>query len=496
MLRSRSLRTNQVAQHGQPEGQPEGQLHRARSDTGLASNRAISHTSTSVGPQSPRTAQFVRTSQTSRTLGAVDSATSVGAPASPVKAGGTRADQGLSSGQSAEPKPIDKKFQDPRNNRSGLALGTGNILMRHMQVWMREDDAPGHDLPTSKEYIARVLSSVSSVQCQCGTEAEAFVKGSAARIDNDQENPLLFMKAAKAAVCRIEQLLLSQHSDNIRIAAAGGPHAAQSRREAGLPIAPGGFDLEGTVQTAVEYACIRPLLGRIMSIARHAAGDKEVFLQTKIQKLKPKAFDDYLVGDGASEMKSKLRGRDWSPTIAHFDELSKPMLPCQALRILQRTVYSMQEIAASQPFPGRSGMPVHKLSQDFMTQILCFVIVQSSVEELRSIHLVMTELSPSSVVEPGTQTFHGSTTWCYRVFSNAMSVIEGMSVSLGMDNQDQALAASSASGVGGGGVGGGDVSIEVKSRKIRCSDTSRLQHMTNDMRWARSGWLTTRCLPV
>ena len=64
---------------------------------------------------------------------------------------------------------------------------------------------------------------------------------------------------------------------------------------------------------------------------------------------------------------------------------------------MQQTVSSMQEIAASQPYPGRAGAPVQKLSQDVMTQVLCYVIVQSSVEELRSIHLVMTELSPAQV---------------------------------------------------------------------------------------------------
>ena len=57
----------------------------------------------------------------------------------------------------------------------------------------------------------------------------------------------------------------------------------------------------------------------------------------------------------------------------------------------------------------------------------CYVIVQSSVDELRSIHLVIAELSPADVVEAG-PTAEGSSTWCYRLFSHAMSVIEGMTV--------------------------------------------------------------------
>lgn len=356
--------------------------------------------------------------------------------------GGGGAGVGPSRSDPPQSQANRRSFQDPRNSRSGLALGTGNILMRHMQVWMREDNAPGHDLPTAKEYIAKVLSSMSSAE---GQEAEKFVKGSAARIDNDQENPLLFMNTVKSAVNRVKEMLLASGAESINVAAAGGQVAARARVQAGQPIAPASFDLEGTVHTAVEYACVRPLLGRIMGIARYAVGDKEVFLQTKIQKLKPKAFDEYLVGEGAAAMKQSLRGRDWRTTIEHFNELSKPMLPSQALRILQRTVSSMHETASSQPYPGRAGAPVNALSQDFVTQILCYVIVQSSAEELRSIHLVIKELSPPVVVEQG-PTIEGSSTWCYRVFSNAMSVIEGMTVSLSMDNQDQALAKSAAGG--------------------------------------------------
>jgi hypothetical protein len=217
-------------------------------------------------------------------------------------------------------------FRDPRNSRNGLALGTGNILMRHMQVWIREDDAPGHDLPTVKEYIAKLLASNSSAE---GMDAVKFVKGAAARIDNDQENPLLFIRTVKTAVDKLKGMLLSpERRAKIDEAAAGGLSSANMRVKAGLRIAPDSFDREGTVHTAVEYACVRPLLGRIMSIARQAAGDKEVFLQTKIQKLKQKEATEYFV-DHAAEMKAKLRGRNWSSAIELFNILRHPMLPSQ-----------------------------------------------------------------------------------------------------------------------------------------------------------------------
>lgn len=69
------------------------------------------------------------------------------------------------------------------------------------------------------------------------------------------------------------------------------------------------------------------------------------------------------------------------------------------------------------------------LIEKTVTQLLCFVVVQSSVQWLRSIHLVITELSEPIVTTPGPTTA-GTPTWCYRVFSNSLSEIEGMTVSL------------------------------------------------------------------
>jgi hypothetical protein len=215
----------------------------------------------------------------------------------------------------------------------------------------------------------------------------------------------------------------------------------------GLPIAPDSFDLEGVVHNGVEYACVRPLLGRIMRVARQAKEDEEVFLKTKIQKLKAKSIDEY-VGDNAGVVKARLAHGSWADAVAVFNELAKPMLPSQVLRNLQRTISSIREQAhraGCLEAPQLGSERVAQLGEEAVTQLLCFVIVQSSVESLRSTHLVVSELSDPVSVEPGPTT-ENTATWCYRVFSNALSVIEGMTVSLSMDNHDQRLASVQGSG--------------------------------------------------
>ena len=61
---------------------------------------------------------------------------------------------------------------------------------------------------------------------------------------------------------------------------------------------------------------------------------------------------------------------------------------------------------------------------------LGYVVVQSDGQWLRSIHLVVKELSDPTVIDPSGVVDVGSATWCYRVFSNALLVIEGMTVSM------------------------------------------------------------------
>jgi hypothetical protein len=317
---------------------------------------------------------------------------------------------------------------DPRNVSNGLALGTGTILRRHVQVWIREDDAPGHDFPTAKEYLAELLSSGDTPE---GRECERFVKSSAAKVDNDRANPLLFIGTVKEHLAKVKTRLSDERAREINVAAAGGAPAASARERMGLPTAPVSFDLRGLVHNGVEYACVRPLLGRIMRVARAAKEDEEIFLKTKIQKLKAKSVTEYM-GSSHGIAPAWLRGIDWGGIVAILNELVRPMLPAQVLRTLQRTVSTIRAAATDADLANGG------LNEQDVTRLLCYVIVQSSVESLRSIHLVVSELSDPVTVQPGPTT-ENSATWCYRVFSNALSVIEGMTVSLSMDHHDQRL---------------------------------------------------------
>ena len=323
----------------------------------------------------------------------------------------------------------------PWNVSQGLALGGGNILRRHVQIWIREDDAPGHDVPPAKELVAQLLSSTDAPE---GLYCERFVKSSAARVDNDRDNPLLFIGTVKGHLARVKEMLLGdERSQMILAAAAGGAEAAAAREEMGLPVAPDTFDLPGVVHNGVEYACVRPLLGRIMRVAKQAKEDEEIFLKTKIQKLKAKSVAEY-VADSTDILPARLHNGVLEGSVRTFNELAKPMLPSQVLRALQHTIRSMRQSAAEAQSTSNG------LGEETVTRLLCFVIVQSAVESLRSTHLVVSELSDPVTVQPGPTTVD-TATWCYRVFSNALSVIEGMTVSLSMDSHDQQLQQSSSS---------------------------------------------------
>ena len=282
-----------------------------------------------------------------------------------------------------------------------------SIIARHVSVWLG-DDSPG-EAKKAKACVAQLLGSADAPQ---GAECERFVKRSAALIDNDRANPLLFIGTVKEEIATVSAMLLAADSE----VWAAGAEDLRGRESADE-------DLRWLVHVGVEFACVRPLLGRIMSVARQAREKEEAFLKTQVHKLKTNGISDFISVDATRTVApSGMDRRAWDGVIQTFNELQRPMLPSHVLRQLQRTVDGIRGVAE----PEGSGKA---LAEQTVTQLLCFVVVQSSVQWLRSIHLVVTELSEPVVTTPG-PTKALSPTWCYRVFSNALSVIEGMTVSL------------------------------------------------------------------
>ena len=278
------------------------------------------------------------------------------------------------------------------------------ILARHLRGFVEDERVMAGAARGAKVCLAQLLWSNAEVE---GAECERFVKRSAALIDNDRANPLLFIGTVKDFVAEVTAMLVS-HERVQSIAAASSTDSEQP-------------DLSTIAHVALEFACVRPLLGRIMKVARQAREEEEAFLKTQIQKLKTKDVADFVNVDAARTIAS--RGMDraaWDAVIEIFNELQRPMLPSQVLQQLQRTLQAVRGVAEQDSCV---------LAERTVTQLLCFVVVQSTVQWLRSIHLVVTELSEPVVTTPG-PTKAGSPTWCYRVFSNSLSEIEGMTVSL------------------------------------------------------------------
>ena len=311
-----------------------------------------------------------------------------------------------------EPEPEPGTIQGRRPPRLRGTTGTmtappahgANILARHLHGFVEDERVVAGAARGAKECLAQLLLSKAEVE---GVECERFVKRSAALIDNDRANPLLFIGTVKDFVAQVTGMLVS-HEHIQSIAAANSTDSDQP-------------DLSTMAHVALEFACVRPLLGRIMKVARQAREEEEAFLKTQIQKLKTKDVADFVNVDAARTIAS--RGMDraaWDAAIEIFNELQRPMLPSQVLQQLQRTLQAVRGVAEQDSCV---------LAERTVTQLLCFVVVQSTVQWLRSIHLVVTELSEPVVTTPG-PTKAGSPTWCYRVFSNSLSEIEGMTVSL------------------------------------------------------------------
>ena len=303
---------------------------------------------------------------------------------------------------------------------------TASILARHVSVWLGDDAG---EAKQAKACVAQLLGSAAAPQ---GAECERFVKRSAALIDNDRANPLLFIGTVKEEIATLSAMLLADEA---------GVWAAASTDEALRQAVSADDDLRWLVHVGVEFACVRPLLGRIMRVARQAREKEEAFLKTQVHKLKTKDISEYISVDAARTVAPRgMDPRAWVGVIETFNELQRPMLPSHVLRQLQRTVDGIRGVAE----PEGAGKA---LAEQTVTQLLCFVVVQSSVQWLRSIHLVVTELSEPVVTTPG-PTKALSPTWCYRVFSNALSVIEGMTVSLhiGVDSPGRMSAGSSGGG--------------------------------------------------
>ena len=299
-----------------------------------------------------------------------------------------------------------------------------NILHRHMQVWLRESaDAAG--VPSAagaKEHVAAMISTNASAE---GAECERFVKRSAAMMDHDRANPLLFIGTVKDHMAKVVQALLA--SDGLTDSDVP-PVAARA----------------ALYHVGLEFGCVRPLLGRITRVARRAGEKEEAFLKTQRMELKTKAVAEYMPAGGAVLAPHATNPAAWEAVVSTFDrELQKPLLPSQVLRQLQSTVEDIRRVAES----ASEGAAV--LSEETVTQLLCYVVVQSDVQWLRSIHLVVKELSDPAVIDPSGVVDVGSATWCYRVFSNALLVIEGMTVSMQLSDSQDNLAALAARGSAG-----------------------------------------------
>ena len=146
-----------------------------------------------------------------------------------------------------------------------MELGTGNILMRHMQKWQEEDKDPAH-AAKAKEEIAKILTSPRSPE---GVLVERFVKGAAAHFDNDVANPLLFIHNVKKNMEEAKKALLTEERRALILKAAAGRTAA-ARKALGLHNEVL-LDVEGTVHSAVEYACIRSAHRAPQSVSAAAA---------------------------------------------------------------------------------------------------------------------------------------------------------------------------------------------------------------------------------
>ncbi len=295
-----------------------------------------------------------------------------------------------------------------------------SILARHLAGFVDDAVLAGTGRGV-KECMAQLLSSSAEAE---GAECERFVKRSAALIDNDRANPLLFIGTVKDFVAEVTAMLIS-HERVQSIAAAG------STTDPDQP------DLSTLAHVALEFATVRPLLGRIMKVVRQAREKEEAFLKTQIQNLKTKEVAEFVNVDAARTIASRgMERAAWDPVVEVFNELQRPMLPSQVLQQLQRTVQAVRGVAEQDSCV---------LAERTVTQLLCFVVVQSSVQWLRSIHLIVTELSEPVVTTPGPTTA-GTPTWCYRVFSNSLSEIEGMTVSLHRTGSRSPGSSSDASG--------------------------------------------------
>lgn len=300
-----------------------------------------------------------------------------------------------------EPEP--EVEPGPRRVEVPAAGGT-SILARHLRCFVEDGAVVPGAARDAKGCIAQLLSSSTEAE---GGECERFVKRSAALIDSDRQNPLLFIGTVKDFVAKLTATLVG-HERVQSILATGSTDASQP-------------DLSYMVHVALEFACVRPLLGRIMKVAQLAREKEETFLKTQIHKLKTRQIADFINIDAARTIASRgMERAAWDPVIDTFNELQRPMLPSQVLQQLQSTVQAVRRIAERDSVV---------LAERTVTQLLCFVVVQSTVQWLRSIHLILTELSDPAVTAPG-PTKAESPTWCYRVFSNALSEIEGMTVSL------------------------------------------------------------------
>ncbi len=299
-----------------------------------------------------------------------------------------------------EPEP-EPELPHRRGEARGMGVHGRGILARHLAGFVEDEAVVAGAGRGAKECLAQLLSSSAEAE---GAECERFVKRSAALIDNDRANPLLFIGTVKDFVAQVTAMLIS----NERVQSSSSTDAQQA-------------NLSTLVHVALEFACVRPLLGRIMKVARQTREKEEAFLKTQIQNLKTKEVAEFVNVDAARTIASRgMERKSWDAVIEVFNELQRPMLPSQVLQQLRRTVEAIRGVAEQDSCA---------LAERTVTQLLCFVVVQSSVQWLRSVHLIVTELSEPVVTTPG-PTMAGTPTWCYRVFSNSLSEIEGMTVSL------------------------------------------------------------------